>query len=202
MLKTEHSILQGRRNMLRRFPLLAIFILLYVCGLHTSVAFAQSTSATTRQTDNKSHARHHPDDDQEVTLPEDMRIKMAIAREEHEYKKALEDVEKLSGLSEEVAKAYESRKQLSADDVKKLNAIEKLAKRVLNHAGGEEVGDKSGSVEHLALADAIDKLNAAAANIKKDVKAETRFVVSATVIANSNQVITLARLIRHTQKAD
>jgi hypothetical protein len=188
--------------MLRRFPLLAIFILLYICGLHTCVAFAQSTSATTRQTDNKSHARHHPDDDQEVTLPEDMRIKMAIAREEHEYKKALEDVEKLSGLSEEVAKAYESRKQLSADDVKKLSAIEKLAKRVLNHAGGEEVGDKSGSAEHLALADAIDKLNAAAANIKKDVTAETRFVVSATVIANSNQVITLARLIRHAQKAD
>jgi len=33
-------------------------------------------------------------------------------------------------------------------------------------------------------------------------KAETRFVVSAIVIANSNEVISLARLIRHAQKAD
>lgn len=192
--------------MRRRFPLFAIFILLSASGvcpseLCTSSAFAQNTSTMPRSSDSKSR-RMHKDDDQEVTLPDDMRIKMAIAREENEYKKTLEDVEKLSGLSEEVAKGYVDRKQLSGDDLKKLNTIEKLAKRVLNHVGGEEVGDKSGSVEHLALADAIDKLNAAAACIKKDMKAETRFVVSATVVANSNQVIHLARLIRHLQKAD
>lgn len=185
-----------------RFLLFAVFVLLFISGLYTSAAFAQSTSSTPRPSDNKAPGRLHRDNDQEVTLPEDMRIKMAIAREENEYKKTLEDVEKLSGLSAEVARGYVERKQLSADDVKKLNTIEKLAKRVLNHAGGEEVGDKSGSVEHLALADAIDKLNTAAANIKKDMKAETRFVVSATVIANSNEVINLARLIRRTQKAD
>ncbi|HXU38290.1 MAG TPA: hypothetical protein VN937_18175 [Blastocatellia bacterium] len=187
--------------MRRRFPLFAIFILLSAFGLHASSAFAQNTSTIPRSSDNKSR-RMHKDDDQDVTLPDDMRIKMAIAREENEYKKTLEDVEKLSGLSEEVAKVYVDRKQLSTDDVKKLNTIEKLAKRVLSHAGGEEVGDKSGSVEHLALAEAIDKLNAAAACIKKEMKAETRFVVSATVVANSNQVISLARLIRHLQKAD
>jgi hypothetical protein len=190
--------------MLRRFPLFAIFILLYTLlytfGLHTPGAFAQSTGSAPRSSNPKPHI--HKDDDQEVTLPEDMRIKMAIAREENEYKKTLEDVEKLSGLSDEIAKGYVERKQLTADDMKKLGAIEKLAKRVLNHAGGEEVGDKSGSVENLALADAIEKLNAAAANIKKDMKAETRFVVSATVIANSNEVINLARLLRHTRKAD
>lgn len=187
--------------MRRRFPLFAIFILLSAFGIYPSSAFAQNTSAIPRSADSKSR-RMHKDDDQEVTLPDDMRIKMAIAREENEYKKTLEDVEKLSGLSEEVARVYVDRKQLSADEVKKLNTIEKLAKRVLNHAGGEEVGDKSGSVERLALAEAIDKLNAAAACIKKDMKAETRFVVSATVVANSNQVISLARLIRHLQKAD
>jgi hypothetical protein len=188
--------------MLRRFPLFAIFILLYTPGPYAPVAFAQSPNQAPRPSDTKSSARNHRDDDQESTLPEDMRIKMAIAREEDEYKKTLEDVEKLSGLSDQIAKAYVERKQLSADDVKKLNTIEKLAKRVLSHAGGEEVGNKPGSVEQLGLADAIDKLNSAAANIKKDMKAETRFVVSATVIANSNEVINLARLIRHTQKAD
>ena len=187
--------------MLRRFPLFAIFILLYTLIYTTPRAFAQSTGSAPRSSNTKPHI-HRDDDDQDATLPEDMRIKMAIAREENEYKKTLEDVEKLSGLSDEVAKAYVERKQLAADDMKKLSTIEKLAKRVLNHAGGEEVGDKTGSVEHLALADSIDKLNIAAANIKKDMKAETRFVVSATVIANSNEVINLARLIRHTQKAD
>lgn len=190
--------------MLGRFSLFAIFILLCTLldsfGLHTPGAFAQSTGSAPRSSNTKPHIRK--DDDQDVTLPEEMRIKMAIAREENDYKKTLEDVEKLSGLSDEVAKAYVERKKLSADDMKKLGTIEKLAKRVLNHAGGDKVGDKSGSAEHLGLADAIEKLNAAAASIKKDMKAETRFVVSATVIANSNQVINLARLIRHTQRAD
>jgi len=39
------------------------------------------------------------DDQKEVNLPEDMRIKMAIARAESEHKKILEDVEKLGDLS-------------------------------------------------------------------------------------------------------
>ena len=197
--------------MIRRFTLAAIFILLPVLGLPFSglrvfewrdyVALAQNTSALPRAAINKPR-KGNRDDDQEVTLPDDMRIKMEIAREENEYKKILDDVDKLSVLSDEIARSYVERKHLSAEDVKKLSTVEKLAKRILNHAGGEEVTDKSASADHLALADAIDKMNSAAATIKKDMKAETRFVVSATVIANSNEVITLARLIRHAQKAD
>ena len=192
--------------MFRRFTLAAILILLPVVGLPLFeswdyVALGQSTTSTPRAAINKPH-KGNRDDDQEVTLPDDMRIKMEIAREENEYKKALEDVDKLSGLSDEIAKSYVEKKHLSADDMKKLGTVEKLAKRILNHAGGEEVGDKSASADHLVVAEAIDKMNCAAANIKKDMKAETRFVVSATVIANSNEVITLARLIRHAQKAD
>src|SRR5258708_1157472 len=130
MLKPKHNILRGRRNMRRRFPLFAIFILLsasVLCAseLCISSALAQNTGTMPRSSDNKS-GRIHKNDDQEVTLPDDMRIKMAIAREENDYKKTLEDVEKLSGLSEEVAKVHVDHKQLSADDVKKLNTIEKL----------------------------------------------------------------------------
>ena len=68
-----------------------------------------------------------------------MRIKMAIARAEENHKKFIDDVEKLSDLSDEVARGYGERKQLTSDDVKKLGTIEKLAKRILTHAGGDEV---------------------------------------------------------------
>ena len=79
--------------MRRRFPLFAIFILLSASGLYASElcissAFAQNTGTMPRSSDNKS-GRIHKNDDQEVTLPDDMRIKMAIAREENEYKKTL-----------------------------------------------------------------------------------------------------------------
>jgi hypothetical protein len=45
-------------------------------------------------------------------------------------------------------------------------------------------------------------MSVAAANIQKSMKVQTRFVVSATVIANSNEVISLAQFIRHSIKAD
>ena len=134
-------------------------------------------------------------------MPEEMRIKMAIARAEEDHKKILEDVEKLSNLSGEVVKDYGDTKQLSGDDVKKLGTIEKLAKRILNHAGGEEV-DQKNTNEQLPLADAIDMLGTSVANIRKEMTAETRFVVSATVIANSNEVISLSRLIRRSKKTN
>jgi hypothetical protein len=108
----------------------------------------------------------------------------------------------LSNLSSEVTRDYGERKRLSSDDLKKLGTIEKLAKRVLTQSGGEEVDPKSNEIEHLVLADAIDLLGTTVANIRKEMTAETRFVVSATVIANSNEVINLSRFIRRARKAD
>jgi hypothetical protein len=131
-------------------------------------------------------------------LQRDMQVKMAIARAEGDHKKLLEDVEKLSILSSEIAKGYVEHKRLSADEIKKLGTIEKLARRVLTSSGGDEVDQKP---DPMPLGDAIDKLNSTAASIKKEMTAETRFGVSATVIANSNEVISLARFIKQ-QKAD
>ena len=140
------------------------------------------------------------DQEQDDGLPDEMRSRMTNERLENEHKKVLDDVEKLNGLSDEVAKSFGEHKQVSADDIKKLRAIEKLAKHVLTHSGGEETSDDT--VGHLTLPDAIDKLKTAAANIEKDMKTGTRFVVSAVVIANSNEVINLTRFIRRSLKAD
>jgi hypothetical protein len=183
--------------MLRSFWVLAIFILLLA-----SAATAQAVRPDPKPPPNKTPDKY-PDDGQEVShLPEDMRIKMAIARAEEDHKKVLEDVEKLNNLSTEIVRGYGESKRLSADDIKKLGTIEKLAKRVLTQSGGEEVDQKSDSIEHMPLADAIDLLSTTVANIRKEMTAETRYVVSATVIANSNEVIGLSRFIRRTKKAD
>lgn len=183
--------------MFGKFFLLAIFILLFA-----SAAAGQSTRPVIRPAETKTPDKY-PDDGQEVShLPDDMRVKMAIARAEEDHKKVLEDVEKLSNLSGEIARGYGERKRLSSDDLKKLSTIEKLAKRVLTQSGGEEVDPKSDSTEHMLLPQAIDMLSTTVANIRKEMTAETRFVVSATVIANSNEVINLSRFIRRAKKAD
>jgi hypothetical protein len=181
--------------MFKRGFLFALFILL------SAPAVTAQSARPAKPPETKTPDKFPTDDEQEVGLPQDMRVKMAIARAEGEHKKVLEDVEKLSDLSGEIARGYGERKRLSTDDVKKLSTIEKLAKHVLSNAGGEEFDEKYDTVENISLADALDKLSNAAAKIKKEMTAETRFVVSATVIANSNEVISLARFIRH-QKAN
>jgi hypothetical protein len=140
--------------------------------------------------------------DQESNLPEEMRIRMAIERAEGEHRKVLEDVKKMSDLSAEVSTAYGDRAQLSPDDVKKLSTIEKLAKHILTHAGGTEVDDKSHDTESLSLGDAVHHMCAAVNRIKNDMTAQTRHVVSASVIASSNEVITMTHLIRRKLKKD
>lgn len=184
--------------MFARFLLLAFSIFLCAYAVPGQSARPAIKPAETKAPDK------YPDDEQEggTRLPDDMRIRMAIARAEEDHKKVLEDVEKLSDLSGEIAHGYGEHKRLSSDDMKKLSTIEKLAKRILDHAGGEEVDSKSDTTQHIALAQAIDSLTTTVASLRKEMMAETRFVVSATVIANSNEVINLSRFIRRAKKTD
>jgi hypothetical protein len=175
-----------------------VLLFAIVSYLVTPVAAAQSTRPSPPPPETRVPDKLPKTEEQDTGFQHDMRIKMAIARAEGEHKKLLEDVEKLSNLSSEIAKGYGEHKKLSSDEIKKLGTIEKLARRVLTNSGGDEVDHKP---DHMQLAEAIDKLNTTAECIKKEMTAETRFVVSATVIANSNEVISLARFIRQ-QKAN
>ncbi|HKP86689.1 MAG TPA: hypothetical protein VJZ26_11365 [Blastocatellia bacterium] len=185
--------------MVKKFLPSMFFIL-----LSAAAAMAQSSGATPRGIGPPPRARI-PDsskrDEQDLAFPEDIRIKMAIERADNEYRKTLEDADKLNDMSSEVAKSFRDNGKLSADELKKVGSIEKLAKRILSQAGGDEVDDKDKSA-HRSVSEAVEQMSAAAANIQKNMKTQTRFVVSATVIANSNEVINLAQFIRHSLKSD
>jgi hypothetical protein len=177
--------------------MLVRFVLL-LCVIHFAAAPLLPQTNKSRQTDpppEPSLPDFREEPGQNLSLPEEMRVKMLIERRESEYKKVVQNVDKLAS---QVATSFHKQGHLVAEDLKKVGVIEKLAHQVLNHAGGEGVDDKD--LKPTSIAEAIDKMSEAATRIKKDVTAETRFVVSATVIASSNEVINLARLIRKTQK--
>lgn len=183
--------------MIRKLLLLTILTILSAAG-----ASAQANNPFPKPDDSAARPkdRHSKDSDQDMNLPQEMRIRLAIERADSEYRKTLADAEKLNELSAEVASAYHERGNLSAEEMKKVGTIEKLAKRILSQAGGDEVEDKAAKAEQKSMADACDQLSSAAAKIRDSMKSQTRFVVSATVIANSNEVINLAQFIRHSQK--
>jgi predicted hydrolase (HD superfamily) len=185
----------------RRLLLSAILMLLFAhfAAAQTSPSNPAATRPKPKEEKKEELFKDAP---QDLSLPEEMRIRMAIERADNEHRKIIADTEKLNDLTAEVAKGFSERGQLTADELKKLSTIEKLAKRILNHAGGDEVDDKTGRIEQMPMADMISGLTTAAAVIKKNMTAETRHVVSATVIANSNDIINLAQCLRRMQKSN
>jgi hypothetical protein len=146
---------------------------------------------------NGQFGRNKPDT--EINLPEEMRSRMAIERADSEHRKILDAAKQLDELSVDVAKKFKENSRIGADEVKKLATIEKLAKKILTGVAGEEVSAKDGESEKLSISDAVDRLSTTAASIDKNITTSTRFVVSAAVIADSNEVIHLTQFIRHAQ---
>jgi hypothetical protein len=187
--------------MVKKFLMPVFFTLLFAVGaMAQSRSLPAGTDAATRPKTPGTPVTKS-DSDQDLNFPPDMRARMAIERADIEYRKILEDADKLNDMSAEVAKSYHDRGNLTSDELKKLSAIEKLAKRILDHVGGDEVDDKNKSAQR-SVSEAVEQMSAAAANVQKGMKEQTRYGVSATVIANSNQIISLAQFIRHSVRAD
>jgi len=170
---------------MKRFFLLSIFTFLLL-----SATAAQEARPELRP----------PTSEQDITLPDDMRVRLAIERAEGEHRKFLEDVKGIGDLSEELSADYGRRGSLASEGLKKIAAIEKRAKRMLAYAGGKEIDDKTGGLGRLSIKDAVAQLGAAIGKVTKTVMTETRHVISATLIANLNEVLNLAQFIRQSQK--
>ncbi len=176
---------------------LLILVALLAMSAQTSGPNANRPLARKPQPPQETPAEHRAAD-QDIELPAEMRARLAIERAEGEHRRFVNDVNKLEELSTEVAKNYREKNIISTEDLKKLGSIEKLARKVLSHAGGSAVEDEE--LRKLPMPEAIERMNAAADSIKKNVMAETRHIVSATVIGYSNEIINLAQMIRRVKK--
>src|SRR6185369_5733455 len=103
-------------------------------------------------------------------LPEDMRIRMEIARADAEYKKTLDEADKLTTLSIEVTRVFHETGKLEGEDLKKVGAIEKLAKHILSQAGGDEVAERSADLQRKPLVEAIEQMSLVADKVQKCIK--------------------------------
>jgi hypothetical protein len=173
-----------------KFFLLITFLLLI-----SVVASAQSTKPNSPPLTDEERAEQL---NQELNLPPEMRSRLAIERANNEHRKIIEDAQKMNDLSVEIAKRYDERSKLSSDDMKDVGTIEKLAKRILNFAGGSE--EKIEDKKTLSLSDCIVQLGKVAENVKKILLTESRHVISAKLIADANEAVNLAQIIRQLYK--
>lgn len=134
-----------------------------------------------------------PPDEQNETFLDTLK-RMQIKREEDEHKKlvekALQIKEAAEGLNKESGSPHLAR---TAD--KKLREIEKSAKQIRTESGGADDG-KQLEAPPKTLADALKRLSDASERLQVSMEKTSRHIVSASVIAETSEIIQLVKIIR------
>ncbi|HEX8336982.1 MAG TPA: hypothetical protein VF621_09640 [Pyrinomonadaceae bacterium] len=125
----------------------------------------------------------------------EMMRRAEIRREEDMHREMVERAEEAVELGDQLLASYKKNNSLTRDDQKRLERLEKLARRIRGGAGGsdddEELSDPPGQVEG-----AVSRLAKLAGDLKESVSKTSRLVISANVIERSNEMIELIRHIR------
>lgn len=126
---------------------------------------------------------------------EEMRSRALIRHEENSYREMLERARECAQIGAELQTLFERSKSLSREDLKRLERMEKLARKIRGGAGGSD-DDEALQDPPARLESAFSRLAELSEQIRKSVEKTSRLVVSASVIERSNELIELITLIR------
>ncbi|MFL6255299.1 MAG: hypothetical protein ACJ74T_09760 [Pyrinomonadaceae bacterium] len=168
----------------------ALIVVLF--ALCPAAASAQITSAEQSQPRSGSKPQRAGD----FGSPEaEMMRRAEIRREEETHKEMVERAGEAAQLGDQLLASYKKNNSLTRDDVKRLERLEKLARKIRGGAGAsdddEELSDPPGHIE-----DAVTRLAKLTGELKESVSKTSRLVISANVIERSNEMIELIRHIR------
>ena len=130
-----------------------------------------------------------------TSIEEEMKAKRAIKYAEKEYQENLDRARDLSSLGASVVASFKQKNRLDQEDIKKLEKIEKLAKRIRSAAGGSD--DDTGMEQPpVDLAAAMELLRNLSQSLKEKVEKTPKHVISAAVIDEANVLLELIRIVR------
>jgi hypothetical protein len=130
----------------------------------------------------------------------EMRSKLEIKEEKKKYDEHLARAKEISELAGQISKSFATNKSLSADDQKRFERLEKLTKRIRNDAGGENKADAELKDIPAGMDQTLKKISDMADELQKLVENTPRNVISAAVIDEANQLLTLIQLVRATSR--
>jgi septation ring formation regulator EzrA len=129
------------------------------------------------------------------TIEEEMRAKRAIKEADRQYQENLERARDLSTLGASIVASFKQKRQLDERDYKKIEKVEKLAKRIRNAAGGcEDEFEMDKPPRDLTAA--IEMFDSVSQSLKTKVEKTPKHVISATVIDEANVLLELVRILR------
>lgn len=178
-------------NFRLRQMFLRLLNLIIVCCALSVVASAQIPTPN-----NSKHSSHDDDDPFALNSPQmEMLARKEIEMLEKERKENLQRTQEAVQLGTNLRDAYQANKTFLPNDLKKLERLEKIAKRVRSEAGGSE-GEPTNENNPKDLETALDMLVESSENMRKGVEKTPRQVVSASVIEQSNKLLQIIRFVK------
>ena len=186
------------RTTCSRLPFLTLGLCLIVC-VTASAQSNQQRTPQPRLSDMIPQAdKSGPQDEGPplTTFEEEMRAKRAIKMAEKEHQQNLSRAREISQLAKELENTTKkSPANLDREAFKKIDRMEKLAKKIRGEAGGED-GEITIPDRPSDLCGTVVKISQVADSLSKNVQNTPRQVVSASVIDSANVLLELIKFVR------
>jgi hypothetical protein len=171
--------------------------LLFLSLLTAGAICAQAQTTAASSSDPISAERSRPGSSKgELGSPEDeMRARNEIKIAEKERQENLDRAKEAAQLGGEIRQAFSKNGTLGSIEVKKLDRLEKLARRIRSRAGGSDDNEPLEKVP-TALEQAVTRLADTSEALSKGVEKTPRMVISANVIDTANELIEIIHFIR------
>ena len=183
----------GCRIIRRVIPLIALVFA--TC----SILNAQTAKDTTNPLSSISADKRSPSNEVDQTvssMTDEMRVRREIKFAEKEHQENLDRASEASALGENLAASFKKKNCLDRDDIKKLDKLEKLAKRIRSEAGGSE-DDLTIEEKPKDLKEAMTLLAKVSASLNHKIQETPRRVISAEIIERANVLLELVRIVRN-----
>lgn len=185
-------ITEGIQRLVHSFRSLPLALTLL--ALLATTAAAQRGQSTVGDASNQSPRRA------EIGSPEEEIIRRAeIKHEEESHKEMMERADETALIGEQLLNSFQKNKSLNKDDFKKLERMEKLARKIRGSTGGS---DDEAPLDNppQQMDKALARLAEISVQLNKSVQKTSRLVISASVINSSNELIELIKHIRSIQR--
>jgi membrane-associated HD superfamily phosphohydrolase len=186
--------------MLRSSSLAGLMVFVSILFASSIVASAQTSQSKPAPTPDPGNAQKTSTTSDDVAplgpMEEEMRAKRAIKLAEKEYKDNLNRAREAAQISAQLRDSYKQNRSLTRDDNKRLERLEKLAKRIRSEAGGSSE-DASPGEPPRELEATVARLAELSEALRKSVENTPRQVVSASVIEQANVILELIKFTRN-----
>jgi vancomycin resistance protein YoaR len=176
------------KNLLKSILFISVFALMTIC------VNAQGEAST---------ANGRPPQKEELpkNIQETLR-KQEILKAKKDHEEMLKNSEEAIKLSKELETSYEKTNNLSVEDRKKLERLEKLLKKIRRELGGDDDNKAESEMDEdkpSTVITALNKLQTSAMSLFDELKKTSRFSISVVAIQSSNALLKIVRFLRFTK---